>query len=158
MRLRSTVVSASLLVAVVAGCGAAGEGTLLPTWPVSEEVLADATTSVAAAFGRAMWELNPDFPPPGPTTTELHILVWEETCSSGRPATGRISPPAIVVGPTTVSIRIGVRGLDGLQTCPRPPGTPARLWLPEPLGTRTLIDATQAASRSTAASGAGSGR
>lgn len=99
---------------------------------------------VAAGFGPASWALDPDQPTPGPTAAELHVLVWEAACSGGAPATGRISAPVVVFGKDTVTITIGVRPRrtsgDMLVTCPGPPGTPAILRLPEPLGARTLLD------------------
>ena len=76
--------------------------------------------------------------------TQLHILVWEQACSNGSPATGRISTPVVQYAATTVTITLGVRPLEvapgTLLTCPGPPGTPATMNLAEPLGQRTLID------------------
>ena len=44
-------------------------------------------TVLSADFGPARWALDPAFAAPAPDTTELHILVWEGTCSGGAPAT-----------------------------------------------------------------------
>lgn len=60
--------------------------------------------------------------------------------SSGSPTTGRMSAPVVVMAAESVTITIGVRPLGGVNTCPLPPGTPAILTLPEPLGKRTLLD------------------
>jgi hypothetical protein len=95
---------------------------------------------LSADFGPATWALDPAFPAPGPASTELHILVWGTTCSSGLPATGRISAPDVEYTPDAVTITIGVRPLPGIQTCQGVPGTPAIVGLAEPLGTRTLLD------------------
>ena len=95
---------------------------------------------LSADFGPATWALDPAFPAPGPASTELHILVWGTTCSSGLPTTGRISAPDIEYAPDVVTITIGVRPLSGVQTCQGVPGTPATVRLAEPLGTRTLLD------------------
>jgi hypothetical protein len=46
----------------------------------------------------------------------------------------------VVVSAATVTVTIGVRPLGGIQTCPLPPGTPAIVTLPEPLGNRALLD------------------
>ena len=100
----------------------------------------DPRVVLSADFGPATWALDPAYPAPGAETVELHVLVWEQACSSGSPATGRISAPVIVLGGTTVTITLGVRPLGGGQTCPGPPGTPATLRLPEQLGSRTLLD------------------
>ena len=91
-------------------------------------------------FGPATWALDPAFASPTPDATELHILVWEAACSGGSPATGRMSAPVIEWAADTLTITIGVRRLDGIQTCPGPPGTPAIVTLAEPLGRRTLLD------------------
>jgi hypothetical protein len=99
---------------------------------------------LSTEFGPASWALNPAFGSPSADTTELQILVWERACSSGSPATGRMSAPVIDYGADTVTITIGVRPLQvepgaGLS-CPMPPGTPASVRLSEPLGERTLLD------------------
>ena len=99
---------------------------------------------LSGAFGPATWALDPAFPAPVADTSELHILVWERACSSGAPATGRMSAPVVEYTSGAVTITIGVRPLqvaEGmLLTCPMPPGTPAILQLSEPLGGRTLLD------------------
>jgi len=94
----------------------------------------------AAGYGPASWALNPAFPAPTADTTILEILVWEESCSSGSPVSGRMSAPVIAYAASTVTITLGVRPLQGVQTCPLGPGTPASLRLSEPLGARTLLD------------------
>jgi hypothetical protein len=99
---------------------------------------------LSADFGPASWALDPAFGTPTADTTELHILVWERSCSGGSPATGRISAPVIQSTSTTVTITIGVRPLRApegvVYGCPMPPGTPAILSLPAPLGPRMLLD------------------
>ena len=114
----------------------------VPTFPVPAELLATPVASMPAGFGPATWALDPAFPVPDANTSELHLLVWESACSGGAPATGRISPPVVVVGPANVTITLGVRGLEVppgyAVTCPGPPGTPAILRVPEPLGSREL--------------------
>lgn len=126
---------------LLAGCGTGvGNESPLPTWPVSPETLPPATDAVPDGFRLATWALDPDFPSPSSGSTSMHILVWETLCASGRPTTGRMSAPAVSFGSTTVTIKIGVRPLGGVQACPGPTGTPAILILPEPLGARTLLD------------------
>ncbi|HYN48833.1 MAG TPA: hypothetical protein VER83_08190 [Candidatus Nanopelagicales bacterium] len=91
-------------------------------------------------FGPATWALDPAFPAPIDETTQLRVLVSERACASGSPTTGRMSAPVVVVSAATVTVTIGVRPLGGIQTCPLPPGTPAIVTLPEPLGNRALLD------------------
>ena len=146
MRLGIRIGPGRAIVAVIAalllsGCGTGvGNESPLPTWPVSPETLPPATAAVPDGFRLATWAPDPAFPSPGPGSTSMHILVWEALCASGRPTTGRMSAPAVSLGPTTVTIKIGVRPLGGVQACPGPTGTPAILILPEPLGARTLLD------------------
>ena len=136
-RVLAPVIAALLL----AACGGnVANDSQLPTWPVSPETLPAATGAVPDGFRLATWALDPAFPSPGPESTSMHILVWETLCASGRPTTGRMSAPAVSFGSTTVTIKIGVRPLGGVQSCPGPTGTPAILILPEPLGARTLLD------------------
>ena len=136
-RVLAPVIAALLL----AACGGnVANDSQLPTWPVSPETLPAATGAVPDGFRLATWALDPAFPSPGPESTSMHILVWETLCASGRPTTGRMSAPAISFGSKTVTIKIGVRPLGGVQACPGPTGTPAILILPEPLGARTLLD------------------
>lgn len=98
----------------------------------------------SAEFGPATWAVDPSFAPPTAAATQLHILVWEGTCSSGSPATGRISAPIVQYAAASVTITLGVRPLPAspgtVFTCPVPPGTPATMNLAEPLGNRTLLD------------------
>jgi hypothetical protein len=133
------------LLSVTACAGAPGSTPALrpgppAVWPVSPEPLPSATSVLSAEFGPATWALDPAFPAPGPASTELDVLVWEQQCSSGSPTTGRMSAPVIAYGATTVTITIGVRPFEGAQACPGPPGTPALVRLSEPLGTRSLLD------------------
>lgn len=104
----------------------------------------DPKVVLSAEFGPASWALDPEFPAPTVTSTELRILVWEGACSGGAPATGRISPPVVVYDSKSVTITLGVRPIQvpaGFAvTCPGPPGTPAILTLSEPLGARDLLD------------------
>jgi hypothetical protein len=109
-------------------------------WQLHNMGQCDPSVVLSAEFGPASWALDPAFASPGPNSTELHILVWELTCSSGSPATGRMSAPVIRYAADSVTITIGVRPLGGVQACPGPPGTPAIVRLAEPRGNRTLLD------------------
>jgi hypothetical protein len=98
------------------------------------------TAVSAAGYGPASWALNPEYAAPSPDTTELQVLVWEMACSGGRPATGRMSSPIVDYGDGTLTMTISVKTMTGPQTCPGPPGTPAVVVLPQPLGNRSLLD------------------
>ncbi|MFN0026835.1 MAG: hypothetical protein ACKV2O_06565 [Acidimicrobiales bacterium] len=87
------------------------------------------------------WELEPSFPAPAPQSTTLHVLVHEQDCASGRPATGRVREPAITYGADRVDIAITTDRAPGGQDCPSNPATPLIIELSEPLGDRELFDA-----------------
>lgn len=125
-RLWGSSAGVAVLLFAVAGC------TALPN-PSS-------SSSPPPGFGPATWALDPTFPPPAADSTELHVLVWETACSSGRLATGRMSAPLLDFAESTVTITIQVRGVTGNQECPLPQGTPNTVRLTEPLGARTLLD------------------
>lgn len=77
---------------------------------------------------------------PGPDDRVLSALVGERSCASGRSPRGRIAPPSIAYGETAVTITIGIRPLEGMQTCPGIPPIPFEIELREPVGDRTLLD------------------
>lgn len=133
------VVAGAALAAIFGGCGFVSISAP-PGGPPSPETLSAAQGPLDPSFGPAIWALDPSFPDPGPEATELHILVWDQACSSGIPTTGRMSPALIAYGADSVTITIGVRPLGGIQSCVGPPGTPAVVVLDEPLGDRTLVD------------------
>lgn len=95
---------------------------------------------ISDEFGPAHWALDPAYPAPDASTTELHVLVWEVACSGASPTTGRMSAPVVEYAQDTITVTIGVRPLGGMQTCPLGPGTPAIVTLPRPMGHRTLLD------------------
>jgi hypothetical protein len=114
------------------------------TWKSGGMGYCDPHVVLSPEFGPASWALDPAFPPPTATSTEIHILVWERACSGGSPTTGRMSAPVVDYGEGTVTVTIGVRPVrvpPGMALgCPGPPGTPASLRLREPLGLRKLLD------------------
>ncbi len=89
----------------------------------------------------AEWAPDPAFAAPGPAATSVHVLVWEMDCTSGQPATGRVTGPIVGYGADAVTITFGVRPLPAQnQTCPGNPPTPVVVELAEPLGDRELLD------------------
>lgn len=95
----------------------------------------------------ATWELDDAHPSPGPTTTELHLRVFESSCSGGDDAKGRVAPPEIDYGADTITITAIVIAKPGAQTCPALiyDGEPLTVTLDEPLGDRELVDGGPAA-------------
>jgi hypothetical protein len=94
----------------------------------------------SGGYGAASWAPDPAFAAPTADSTELHILVWEFSCASGSPATGRLSQPIVSYGADSFVMTIGVTPVGGVATCIGAPGTPATVVLPTPLGERSLLD------------------
>ena len=92
-------------------------------------------------FVSALWGLDPAFPLTA-ETTELHIAIDPETCTSGKP----IPADQVQVGAAYVGNRVVVtaaaRQPDGIQTCQLTVGssTPYVVTLDAPLGNRELQD------------------
>lgn len=95
---------------------------------------------ISADLGTADWWLDPALPVPGADATELHILLMERACASGRPPDGRVAEPEVRYSSEAVAIAIGVQRAPGDQGCPGNPAVPATIALAEPLGGRTLLD------------------
>jgi hypothetical protein len=98
---------------------------------------------LTADIGVADWWLDPAFPAPGAYATELHVLVLERACASGRPPDGRIAEPEVVYATHAVTVTIGVRHSEGDHSCPGNPAVPLTVALAEPLGDRTLLDGSR---------------
>lgn len=83
-------------------------------------------------------ELDPA-KPARPGDRVVHLLVTENGCAGGQPATGRIRVVTLEPAADAVRLVLGVVPRGG--TCPSNPATPFALELPEPLGGRALVDA-----------------
>jgi hypothetical protein len=79
---------------------------------------------------------------PSPDAHTLEVLVHERACASGQTAEGRVELVTLDETTDEVGLVIGVRGLDGAQTCPSNPPTPFTVELSEPLGDREVVDAS----------------
>ncbi len=86
----------------------------------------------------ATWRVDPSFTPQA-TSVEILVRVQEATCSSGKPATGRIKVD-VSYSASAVTIDISVKPLDGDNTC-QAVETLYAVRLREPLGDRELVDA-----------------
>jgi hypothetical protein len=95
---------------------------------------------LAAGLGNAEWALAPG-QRVGPGTTTFDALVTERDCASGQSSEGRVVGPDIVAAGDQVLVTFAVRALGGgAQTCQGNPATRVTVTLPEPLGSRTLLD------------------
>lgn len=83
--------------------------------------------------------LDPDaLPEPG--DDRIALLVTEQQCNSGQPATDRVELVELVETDTTVEVVIGVQPNEG-GTCPSNPPTPFAVDLEQPLGDRAVLNA-----------------
>ena len=83
-----------------------------------------------------------DDAPLGPDTTEIDVLVQEDSCDSGRGPDGRVQDPEITYGADVVVVTFPVTARDegGVLTCETHPPAEVVLELDEPLGDRDLLD------------------
>lgn len=94
-------------------------------------------------FGNAYWVLDPDSDPAA-SGTELHVLINERACASGEPPVGREIVPVVLEEPDTITITVLVEPISGAANCQSNPWHPITIDLSEPVGDRTLFDASVA--------------
>ena len=86
--------------------------------------------------------LDPGFPAPEATATEVHLLINESACASGASPAGRIVEPIVTTSENAVWVAVLVRMRSGaIQLCPGNPWFAVTVTLPEALGERELLDA-----------------
>lgn len=80
---------------------------------------------------------------PDPAATELELDIYERACASGEPADGRVEVVEQAVTDEEVRLVVGVQPPPGgPQNCPSNPPTHVTIELDEPLGDRTIVDAS----------------
>ena len=89
--------------------------------------------------GPATWALNPAFPAPEASSTELHLLIVENACASASSPVGRVLPPIVDYGTDTLTANIRVRPIGGIANCPGNPSQAITVVLPQPLGGRSVV-------------------
>jgi hypothetical protein len=87
----------------------------------------------------SQWRLDPEYEPT-PADTVLRVLVTEQAFASGQKADGRVLPPDIHLDAQQLVLTVFVTPRRGYQTGSRAPEAPIRVVLPEPLGSRRLVD------------------
>ena len=85
------------------------------------------------------WRLDPEFEV-SPTDTELHVLVTELTMASGTRAADRILQPDLHLDQDELLLRLYVKPLEGYTGRSRLYETPVVVKLPEPVGSREIVD------------------
>jgi hypothetical protein len=92
-------------------------------------------------LGEASWELDPAFDPPGPDTTEVHVLVTELDCTSGSEIGDRLVGPEVRESDDQVVIAFAVIPPEGSAfDCQDNPPHAVTVELSAPLGNRVLAD------------------
>lgn len=119
-------VGLAVLVGVtVAGCGPGDD----------QQVGVEAGVSIASdEVEPADWSLRFT---PGPSARELHLLVRERACASGRSSDGRIVAD-VSENAEAIRLTVGVAALPGDHGCPGNPASPYVVPLSEPVGTRRI--------------------
>ncbi len=79
---------------------------------------------------------------PSPEARQIELEVYERACASGQPADDRVEIVEQETSDEQLMLVVGVRPLDGDQNCPGNPPTPVTIQLDEPLGDRTVVDAS----------------
>jgi hypothetical protein len=85
------------------------------------------------------WRLDPEHEA-APGDKLLRVLVTEQAFASGRTARERILPPEIYLDAGELVVTIFVTPEAGYQNGTPNPETPARIALPEPVGSRRVVD------------------
>lgn len=76
---------------------------------------------------------------PGPDDRTLQLLVAEQDCASGQPATGLIASD-VRYDKDAVTVWVNVRKRTEDRSCPGNPDTPYEIKLEEALGDRKVLD------------------
>lgn len=115
---------------------------LTPPWGVDMSSSCTPTIDLGE-LSEAGITLDPDALPEDDDDV-VALLVTEFACNSGGPATGRIELVELVESDTTIEVVIGVRRHDDgmARTCPSNSPTPFTVELEQPLGDRTILNAT----------------
>lgn len=85
------------------------------------------------------WRLDPT-QPVDPESTELRILLTEQSKATGVLAEDRLLTPELYVDENRIVVRLYVRPLDGYVGGTRRHETPVIVKLPEPVGDRQVLD------------------
>ena len=93
-----------------------------------------------ARVGPAAWWLDPAAAAPTAKSTTIRALVLEQACVGGKSPEGRVEPPTIEPSDTSVTVTFEIRRLPGAGDCIANTPFAVELKLPEPLGSRTLLD------------------
>ena len=92
-------------------------------------------------WGLVNWTLNAAFDPPTAKTRTLHLLATEYECAGDAPLRGRLAPAWVFLQPESVVVQLFAQLVTPDADCGDVKPTEVTIRLPEPLGTRELVDA-----------------
>lgn len=96
----------------------------------------------SADWGNAAFGLDPDVEP-DPASSTISVVAWERACASGRAPEGRgVQAVVMDADEQTVAVVILVEPVHGDAECPGNPSFSFEVDLGEPLGERTVLDAS----------------
>lgn len=97
--------------------------------------------------GPASFWVDPDALPLPASARTIEGFIREEACAGGMSPDGRILEPTIEYGADAIVVAFLVTKRPGEQDCPGNPAFPVQVRLAEPLGTRALLDGSEAPPR-----------
>jgi len=109
------------------------------TWTFQGSSAARPIRATRDGIRASSWRVDPTHEPASADTV-LRLLVTEQAFASGQRAHGRILPPEIYVDAQELVLTIFITPERGFQNGTPNPETPVRIVLPEPVGSRNLID------------------
>ena len=108
-------------------------------WAISAVSPARQLRASRAGVRASSFRVDPDTPP-APQDCQLRLLVTEQTRAGGRLAFGRFQAPDLYLDAEEVLLRCFITPLEGWQAGTRRWETPVIVELPEPLGSRRVVD------------------
>ena len=95
----------------------------------------------------ASWWVDPATLPLPASTRTIQGFIQEGACAGGQSPEGRILDPVIAYRSDAIEVTFTVAQQPGEQDCPGNPSFPVEIRLSEPLGTRALLDGSEAPPR-----------
>jgi hypothetical protein len=109
------------------------------TWSRADKTAGRPLRVTRDGIRASSWRLDPTHEL-GADDTVLRILVTEQTYAGGKRADGRVLDPDLYGDEHELILTMFVTPLEGFQIRSPNPETPVRVALPQPVGSRELID------------------
>jgi hypothetical protein len=109
------------------------------TWTFVGSSAARPLRATREGIRASSWRLDPEHDA-SPEEAMLRLLVTEQAFASGRRALGRILPPELYLDAHELVVTIFISPEPGYQNGTPNPETPVRVALPDPVGSRQVLD------------------